>query len=275
MRLLSFIRHSNHPPKVPAAIPQSVTEKSFQHACSKFLRANGWDVNSEDIPDQPVASRNGLRLRLLFAPPTRRITREVQSDWIEARTYSPFPVVIVAHGEAEVALVNFSEESHILLCRYSELGALEEVGARHANSLRITKLSRHPVFSGIVDGFDPPSTLRGWVTLLGPDGLIDGFQIQVAMNRKIIATTKPAFPRPDVSGSDSYPAGFRVDCSGQLTSIDILERRVTVTATDPSGGVHPLTIWDRIIADIRLRELGDKDKSFLATDIGKLVLKHR
>lgn len=126
-------------------------------------------------------------------------------------------------------------------------------------------------FTGIVDGFDEPDVLRGWVVATEPDQ--GELTITVFRDGVEIASGEPTSPRTDISKS-RLKVGFRIPCARELSAIDILLGRITVHVRDQTGNSGSIRIWDRVqhsaLASVISERITSMSKSDIVQTLGDI-----
>ncbi len=124
--------------------------------------------------------------------------------------------------------------------------------------------------SGIVDGFDPPRRIRGWVvdralTVGTPD-----VNICIKVAGREIGLGRLSFERPDIVPRPGCLVGFAIECQEDVRDEEIVAQQVGV---EVSCGCNSLTlpIWDLIIAQAQTRVFIKSVQQLSLTALADLV----
>jgi hypothetical protein len=182
---------------------------------------------------------------LIFAPRIELVRRTTLADWVEIRAKTSCSVIVIHFGQLDHQTTQVAREAGIGLLSYQDMDGLEEYARALEERSRQETLRRIPEVRGCIYDFQPPSTLRGWVSLRGPDGLVSGLTISILKNASVVAAVTPHIVRLDLSDGDPTPVGFTVHCEGHISAQDIADGRVSAYTSDGNGNRFNLALTIR------------------------------
>ena len=105
--------------------------------------------------------------------------------------------------------------------------------------------------SAVVDGFEPPATLRGWAVNRAGGRFLADVRVEAVRDGVVVARSEPVAERADVTGDPAVPAGFVLRCDGVATAETLLSGAVGLRAVDSAGASVAVPIWAPTQASMR------------------------
>ncbi len=223
----------------------------------------------EGLLDRPFLEKDGMTVRVFFLAPREPLSVTLRQDLTAARATNSVMIAMIMFGEASPDTLAFAASARIVVLKYTEMDELE--GRCRSASMRNSRSIGFD-FSGAVDGFEFPRTIRGWVKLLTDEGFAQGITVTVEKDGVVLGRGAPDRPRVDVTANKTFPAGFTIRCTEDIAADDFVAGKIFVTALSADGKSCRLPIWEKTIALVRNRDEAARQKAALAnTAIGKLV----
>jgi len=242
---------------------------SYEAKCIRYLCKAGW-TTSKGYYGLKTVTKSELSARIIFVPPRLNATPSTQKEWLEIYVNTWLPVIIVSYSPVSEEAQDYLK-GKVWFLNYVEMDEIDSICTRCLAERNEQVRGLGTRFDGAVEGFNPPSTLRGWVRLVGPNGPTAIASITVYKDDVAIGTGAPRSTRPDIIGDPSYLSGFSIKCDIPLTKIDILERRIRVVARDMSDEKHYLTIWQGMLQNLSLQVQMEASPTFASSDIVKVI----